>query len=64
MRKKEVRKKKVGGGEAAMRTLGLGGVTTQSGSMGKEEGKGDDLETRRGSRNQWDAIIHARDLGT
>jgi hypothetical protein len=36
-----------------MRRLGLGRVTTRSGSKGKEKGKGKDLDTRRGSRYQW-----------
>ena len=70
MQKKEVREKKVGEGVGGwlLRLLcadwGWVGVTTRSGSKGKEKGKGKDLNTRRGSRNQWDIKTHARDLGT
>jgi len=56
MRKKEVRKKKVGGGVGGWcrgcytDTLGWAGVKTKS----DQRGAGEDLETRCGSRSHWD----------
>jgi len=54
MRKKEARGKKVGGEEAVTRTLGLGGGKDEIWINGRKGGEGEDLDTRRGSRNQWD----------